>query len=190
MVACTPSEKKAVAASRFVDQATAAVVRAIIRQDSLALSSNSHRSKPIASLLQPIHFIRPTSEGAPPPPVRAFAVSLHQLLSYKYHRQHFFPRSDSLFLLHQAQQQQEVLLETMVLTPGDLLPASQLGRKGKTADPAGFYRFSQPLFSRDSLRAYVCLNHTCFSCGSEYALFLERSKGNWQVVDRALRSIQ
>ena len=185
MVACRPSEKKAVASSVLVDQATEAVVRAIILQDSLALSSKSHRSKPIASLLQPIEFIRPTGEGAPPPPVRAFAVSLRRLLSYN-----FFPRQDSLFLLQQAQQQQEGLLDTALLAPGDLFPASPQGRKGKTTDPARFYRFSQPLFSRDSLHAYICLRYTCFSCGSEYALFLEKSKSNWKVVDRELRSIQ
>lgn len=190
MVACTPNEKKTVAASGLVDQATEAVVRAVIQQDSLALSSNSKRSKPIASLLQPIHLITSTDAGTPPPPVQAFAVSLRQLLSHKYYRQHFFSRQDSLFLLQQAYRQQEGLLDTALLAPGDFLSVSHQGPAVKRADPVGFYRFSRPLFSQDSLRACIYLNYTCFSCGSKYALFLEKSKGKWKVVERELRSIQ
>jgi hypothetical protein len=170
LAACTSPDTNNVTTVATDNHVTRAILRALIAEDSLTLTSRRGYTRSELAHLRPIRFL-PSRKGtralfplSPPPDV--FAVSLHDLLYDK----HFFGPQDTLFLLQQGRQQQEQLLDTAFFVPGTRHSAWPQERP--SAERFASYRFSRPLFSQDSLKAYLHLDHT----GSGYAILLERRK--------------
>ncbi|GAB3244743.1 hypothetical protein GCM10027346_42660 [Hymenobacter seoulensis] len=161
------------------------LIEALIRHDSLALSLPGGRGQPIMNYVVPLRLLVQVNPQTYSPGHET--VILRSLLHLKYAGGVFFTQQDSLTLVQQAQQQQEARLDTTRLTPGDWLNPQVFKRLEKQMMEPAYYRFSQPLFSRDSSRAYILLNNFCVFCGGGIAILAERKNGRWQPVDKRIR---
>ncbi|RSK43324.1 hypothetical protein [Hymenobacter perfusus] len=188
LFSCTPQDKKADVSTDTVGRATHAIVLTILKHDSLLLSSRSGHAGLLAYCLQPIELIlHYPKTNIPPPPPKDFTVYLPSLLRYTYQNQPFFSRQDSVFLLQQGRQLRAGVLDTMLFTQGDLITDSDSGAGKKLRELDNYYRITLPLFSQDSMRAYIQVDRICTGCGRGSDLFLEQKKGVWKVVKRGMR---
>lgn len=166
------------------DDATMALLYSIISYDSIALSSKGVYSRPIVSHLRPVHLkTKYIKAGEIPPDPQTFYVSIFHLLRMKHEDGTFFKQEDSLFLIQQQRQQRTSLLDTTLFVPGDLFAFTDNEKKTWPVGYPDFYRFSLPLFSKDSLRAYIQRDHNCEGgCGGGSAYWLEKKDGVWQRI--------
>ncbi|AIZ65401.1 hypothetical protein PK28_17160 (plasmid) [Hymenobacter sp. DG25B] len=183
-VSCTSPDAKQKLGIPIVGAETQVVLESLIQHDSLALSSSGSSGRPILSQLAPLGLIvqAPVDTGFLHTTIRLDSVTLRSLLRLKYLDGFFFTSQDSLALIQQAQQQQMARFDTTRLAPSDWLSPQALERQKKQQEERPYYRFSQPLFSSDSSRAYLLFDYHCIGCGGGVAYLVERKDGVWQPV--------
>ncbi|TGE20920.1 hypothetical protein [Hymenobacter metallicola] len=159
-----------------------AILQTVIRNDSLALSGNSPRARPILAQVQPLHLVNnrvPDVIEGPPLPPGYFAIGLKELLYLRHNNRPFFTQNDSLFLIQQGLNKQKGLLDSTRFAPNDLTYNRSLSVYRE------IYGLSLPIFSQDSLRAYMQVDHYCrHMCGGGTGLLLVKKNGQWHVVGK------
>ncbi|MDB5270737.1 MAG: hypothetical protein JWP58_3777 [Hymenobacter sp.] len=78
--------------------------------------------------------------------------------------------------------EQSSYLDSSLFAPGDVITIAGLIRGTTDAH----FIISQPLFSQDSLRAYIALDRVCPGCGAGTGYYLQKKGTTWEVVSSDL----
>ncbi|RSK23803.1 hypothetical protein [Hymenobacter metallilatus] len=172
----------------MVDKATMRLIRSLLVQDSFLLSSKGSYSKPIVSHLRPVNLITDYPKSNVPALPKTFDITLRQLLYYKHQGIPFFSQRDSLFLIQQHQNQHTGLVDTTLFAADDFFWLQDKENRAWPKEHLDYFRFSLPLFSQDSTKAYIQMDHNCAGgCGGGVAYFLKKEKGMWRKIFAARR---
>lgn len=159
-----------------------AILQTVIRNDSLALSSHNPRARPILAQVEPLHFLNyriDSGSGIERIPLPPGFFGVRDLLDLEHNNLPFFTQNDTLFLIQQGLNKQKGLLDST------LIPAHDLTYTLTQSGDKQVYVLSLPLFSQDSLRAYMQVNQYCRPmCSYGKDFLLEKKDGQWHVVEK------
>jgi hypothetical protein len=186
---CSADDSQQAQLPRMATSQQMQVVLALVsryRADEAMASSYTKQKPeemPIWSHMLPLHVLRTNDSETKHPLFLGFAVPLKALVSYTGKNTQAFALQDSAQLFQQVSNT-EILLDSTVLTPGNLL-TPHLYEKVEVRRKVhgyGFYRFSQPLFSPDGNLAYIQVDEA----GSRKSYRLAKENGKWTITSEIL----
>jgi hypothetical protein len=162
------------------------IVATIIKDDNLKVLKTESKTVMLLDSLKKTKIYVATKKdrelGIPPPPD---FVSITRIVKIKINNQDFFSSKDSIYMLSQYPDIKKFKISDEILSKVNSTSFKKKRAKRKNSDEYDFYEIGIPLFSKDNNRAYVELSHYCGSlCGHGEAIFLEKIKGKWIIVDK------
>jgi hypothetical protein len=152
-----------------------AIVRAVIKADSLQIQKGNAESIPLSRELQSIKFVERQKTPQPPTMPGIFHFYLTHLPD--------FLRKDPDFTFCQSERLDTFSLDTALYSEYLIQPFHQLKRQYPTKSGPPFYSMSYPLFNKGFSRAYVKVEQVCAGWCSDYSgNLLEKISGEWVVV--------
>jgi len=161
------------------------IVESIITQDSLKVIKNGKNKSYFLENLKKLIIIIPEKEksGIQTIPLPFFNnVEIKDLTSRKINDRIFFTEKDSLNIIKQNENPENLKLNKKILTKINSITFNEVKAKYKKEN-LNLYEMSIPIFSSNNKKAYVQLNNHCGSlCGEGTEIFLEKINGKWKIV--------
>lgn len=155
------------------------IVEAIIIQDSLNVFSKSEDSTMFCSELRRLNIYIPEKrkDGLTlPPPPRDIYIT--ELINSEIKGERFFSSKDSLYLLEQNSNPEELKIEKDLINKLNTITIEKVKTQRKKVHRFRFYEMTIPLLSLDRQRAYVQLGYHCGGlCGNGQAIYLKKING-------------
>jgi len=162
------------------------VVEAVIMEDSLDVFSKNKDSRVICNKLRKLNIIVPEKRKdgiifLPPPR----DIYITNLLKTKIKDQNFFSSKDSLYLLKQNLNLENLKIARNLLIKLNTATIEEAEKKYINGEKIRFYEMTIPVFSSDRQRAYIQLDYSCGRlCGSGREIYLQKIKGKWLIIEQ------
>lgn len=171
------------------------IVRTVIFEDSLNVLKNNKDSIAFCDELIKMDIYIPPKRGdeiIPPPPFSANRniISIEHLLHLTIENERFFTSKDSLYLLQQNSNQENLKLDKSLAEKLNLSTQDIEMAKRKAGKHHNYYEMTLPFFSLSEDKAYLELNHYYDnSYGGGRIIFLKKINEKWKII-RYLRTWQ
>jgi len=118
----------------------------------------------------------------PPSPGNRY---INEILNTDVNNKMFFSKKDSLNIMAQSLNSQKIEIDKIILDKLNSTTFEKEMIKLKNGKQYNFYEMKVPVFSLDNQKAYVELDYRCGGlCGGGKAIFLEKIKGKWKIVEK------
>lgn len=138
------------------------VVEAVLIQDSLDVFSKKENSRTICIELRKLRIFIPEKRKdgitLPPPPRDIYITGL---LNPKIKGKNFFSSKDSLYLLNQNLNLENLKIDEVLINKLNTATIEETEKKYKNGENVRFYKMTIPVFSSDRKRAYIQLDYFC-----------------------------